>query len=835
MRSESEEANLSARRGIWKMSGVVITAAMMLLTVFVFTNPAKAERICIDLGADAGAYEINENGQVMGGLSWTGFYWDKDSGMVDIGVLSGYDWTLPADMNYQGVIVGTCLPSGGGTSAGFIWDPVTRVMQKLGNLASGPTEAKGISDIGLVAGVSVTSDGFTHACTWGYGSYGTTPEDLGTLPGGDQSFTMGVSASGYVYGEAYAADGYRHAFYRDYHYPLLTDVGALLPSGVWSRAEHMAGQYLTGSYDRNAMDWGAFVFDTSNSIMIQTLPMTSIRGVNSDGVIIGGTYGGSFASAPPYDTFTFLGDGSPEDINEVGQICGNVWSLAGLHGCVWDPLVYPETYVMTDLGTLQGTPGANATALSINDAGQIVGWSAPLYGTGDNLQHAVMWREDAPPVALFTLQIIEQTADHMTVSFDASASWDSDGYVAGYVWDFGDGATGIGVTVVHEYARPDIWYNASLTVADEFGLTGSATELVGTGQTVEASVVELIAAIDATTSTSMETKEALKDKAIQAAQLIEARKSHGAQDIDARKSHGYEGAAAVLQVFDTVVATYTVVGKISPGEGWDLTCLANLITAMLANQVLIEGVPSYLWYHGCGPTVVGMMVGYWDSMRFGDLVEGDVSVQGDAANSMIASSGHIHDYAFYPYGVDVYTDPVTGQTTVCKDSPGNLIRDASYPGNQATHSDDCIADFMHTSRSQDQCAWGQSLNTRVIGGFTGYVAYASPHVEGTEIDMYTGVAKEDTSTSLSWGYLKDMVTAQNPMAFIVDINGDHRMDHIVAVIGYCQIGCARLYAFHSTWDDTIWWANFEFMDKSVYFGIYSGFEFDVVAADLAPP
>ena len=502
-------------------------------------------------------------------------------------------------------------------------------------------------------------------------------------------------------------------------------------------------------------------------------------------------------------------------INNLGQIVGG----DKCHAIYWEPGLYG--YTCTDIGALDTYEwDGYSCAMDINDYGQVVGTSTAL----DGIDHAFLWKEDAPPIAWFELNVDVVTADGMTVSFNASSSGDPDGSIVSYSWDFGDGTTATGVLVTHTYANPNGVYNATLTVTDDFGVTDSITRQVGVYEAVVQEIADLISSIDATTSTSPETKAKLREKAMIAAQLIESRKSHGAQDVGSRKSHGDEGIANILQVFDTMVGTYTVVGKIDPGEGWNLTCEANLISAMLTNQVMISGVPNYLWYHGCGPTAVGMIVGYWDSMVFNDLIEGDVSVQNDAANSMIASSGHIRDYAWYPDGREEQ-----------QDRPGNLFGDASEPGHTPTHSDDCVADFMHTSRSHDVCAWGQSLNSKVVDGFVEYVDYVSPSVTGTVTDKYVGTAGEVGEKSLTWSYFQGQVEAKHPMAFIVDINGDHKMDHLVAVIGYCKIGCARLYAFHSTWDDTIWWANFEFMQKNVYFGIYSGFGFDITDMSQVPP
>ena len=46
-----------------------------------------------------------------------------------------------------------------------------------------------------------------------------------------------------------------------------------------------------------------------------------------------------------------------------------------------------------------------------------------------------------PPTAAFTA-----TTANLTATFDATGSTDPDGTIAGYAWDFGDGATGTGAT-----------------------------------------------------------------------------------------------------------------------------------------------------------------------------------------------------------------------------------------------------------------------------------------------------------------------------------------------------------------------------------------------------
>jgi arylsulfatase A-like enzyme/PKD repeat protein len=75
-----------------------------------------------------------------------------------------------------------------------------------------------------------------------------------------------------------------------------------------------------------------------------------------------------------------------------------------------------------------------------------------------------------PPVA-----VVDQPAcTGLTCRFSGDDSTDSDGTVVGYGWQFGDGATGTGMTVSHTYAAPGV-YPVTLTVTDDRGATGTAT------------------------------------------------------------------------------------------------------------------------------------------------------------------------------------------------------------------------------------------------------------------------------------------------------------------------------------------------------------------------
>lgn len=77
-----------------------------------------------------------------------------------------------------------------------------------------------------------------------------------------------------------------------------------------------------------------------------------------------------------------------------------------------------------------------------------------------------------PPTASFTT-----ATSGLTVYTDGSGSSDPDGSVASYAWDFGDGASGTGVTAAHTYAAGGS-YPVRLTVTDTSGLTATSTRTV---------------------------------------------------------------------------------------------------------------------------------------------------------------------------------------------------------------------------------------------------------------------------------------------------------------------------------------------------------------------
>jgi PKD repeat protein len=70
-------------------------------------------------------------------------------------------------------------------------------------------------------------------------------------------------------------------------------------------------------------------------------------------------------------------------------------------------------------------------------------------------------------VALFTVDQVDGPSP-LTVNFDGSGSYDPDGTVEAYSWNFGDGTSGTGVTTSHTFTTTtDKTYTVRLTVTDD--------------------------------------------------------------------------------------------------------------------------------------------------------------------------------------------------------------------------------------------------------------------------------------------------------------------------------------------------------------------------------
>ncbi len=114
--------------------------------------------------------------------------------------------------------------------------------------------------------------------------------------------------------------------------------------------------------------------------------------------------------------------------------------------------------------TLAGTFSATLTVT--DDGGLSDSVSTPVIITQPQ-------QANTPPVAVITANKTHGVAP-LSVTFDAGGSYDSDGTISRYAWNFGDGTTATGVNTSHVYSK-DATYTVALDVTDDDGATTRAT------------------------------------------------------------------------------------------------------------------------------------------------------------------------------------------------------------------------------------------------------------------------------------------------------------------------------------------------------------------------
>ncbi|MFW6121473.1 MAG: PKD domain-containing protein [Petrotogales bacterium] len=104
-------------------------------------------------------------------------------------------------------------------------------------------------------------------------------------------------------------------------------------------------------------------------------------------------------------------------------------------------------------------------------------WSLPL-----NVTVSQAGLEDEIPVA--DIAVPSNLSTNKTIVFDASGSFDEDGVIVSYQWDFGDGMNSSGITPSHVYKNPGE-YNVTLIVTDNDGNTFSKSIMVTVTSEIE--------------------------------------------------------------------------------------------------------------------------------------------------------------------------------------------------------------------------------------------------------------------------------------------------------------------------------------------------------------
>jgi len=206
-------------------------------------------------GPDAWACLVNERGQVAG-ISYTNstananngncganvpaqdpFFWEKDTGMIDIGTFGGTCGITNA-LNNRGQVAGQSYLTGNLTAHAFLWDKGGHPQLKdLGTLGGDNASALWIDDAGDVVGYADLPPnppgctGLTcvhHGVLWKHGMI----TDLGSVGSDPCSRALSINARGQIVGFTAAVCGGNptHAFLWENGGPAI-DLNTLVPAG----------------------------------------------------------------------------------------------------------------------------------------------------------------------------------------------------------------------------------------------------------------------------------------------------------------------------------------------------------------------------------------------------------------------------------------------------------------------------------------------------------------------------------------------------------------------------------------------------------------------------
>lgn len=285
----------------------------------------------------------------------------------------------------------------------------------LGTLGGPYSYASSINNNGHIVGYAHNTAGYYRATLFD-ATGGGNNIDLGTL-GGSISRAYDINDSGQVVGYATIPDGRVRAFL--YTEGNMFDLGTLSGSQSEGFAINNSGQIVGRDIDVNGK-WRAFLYQNGNLVHIQTPNSREVElgAINDKGEMTGYFYDNIHALLYTNGSFKDLGilPGTTSSygwaINNSGQVVGTTYTYKPGIYIGWDHAFWYRDETLIGLGTLGGRSGS---AESINDYGQIVGYSetsknetrAFIYnnGTMTNLNTLI------PPNSNWTLNIASDIND----------------------------------------------------------------------------------------------------------------------------------------------------------------------------------------------------------------------------------------------------------------------------------------------------------------------------------------------------------------------------------------------------------------------------------------
>jgi PKD repeat protein len=135
----------------------------------------------------------------------------------------------------------------------------------------------------------------------------------------------------------------------------------------------------------------------------------------------------------------------------------------------------PTSWTASTTDSTAGLQAAGDVGLGVYLGGGVT--NVPFQTGFDNFWAGSSNGALVPPANEAPTAAFVATPNGLAVAFNGSTSSDSDGTIASYAWDFGDGATGTGATANRTYAAAGT-YTVKLTVTDDDGATGTISHPV---------------------------------------------------------------------------------------------------------------------------------------------------------------------------------------------------------------------------------------------------------------------------------------------------------------------------------------------------------------------